>query len=616
MAPHLGPCFALFAAHKAARCKGGPIWGTFRFRRSGERRIPWRCEALWHAAFARSRGLAYLKYAAPSRSHESGAPQRLSLALRRPAPPSRLDVCAVVSSATCLPSGAADASGTRSGPLCATLRGRVGRLVARRGHLGHLSVPPFWRTADPLALRGPVARRLRAIPRACVPEVRGALAIPRIRRTTAPLACSSATCAAFSIGRLRRGLFGDLPAVWRCGRFWHPIWPLVRDSSRPRWPLGRAAGPSRAPEAPSLYLRRPDAALGPAVQRTAGPSSLVFCVWSLTTGVGLRVGGAGGVPSGLPLRVRVRIAAGDGCPQTGLLVFFVVEGLGVSEKPRNVTSRQAKRNRFHAMRRSLSGSGEGSISKPQVRDDAHISRVVGGVTILGFFDMIGFVLLRDARQASLLALGEPRRSRQAVLPGFERFHPLGPVHGRPALRRAVGGGSRARVRSRVPSPLAWAHWCDPRDAWLRRGLGRVFGLRAHGVRHGLEGSEWQNRALFHSLARDSLRCAKKTAGQKLARFQHFRSRSRTTNETYASMLFEGPNLWKSARFCQDHLDFRCLQFVLSARLRRQAACTRPCGGGRSARAPATKGAARPAPRSRPHPRPRSSTAPYTPLGSP
>ena len=52
---------------------------------SGRVPSPSRREALWHAAFARSRGLAYLKYAAPSRSHESGAPQGLSLTLRRPA---------------------------------------------------------------------------------------------------------------------------------------------------------------------------------------------------------------------------------------------------------------------------------------------------------------------------------------------------------------------------------------------------------------------------------------------------------------------------------------------------------------------------------------------------
>ena len=75
---------------KCVRSRGGAIWGTSWFRRFGKRRIPCRCGRLWHVIFARSRGLAYLKYAAPSRSRESDAPQAPSLPLRRPALPPRL----------------------------------------------------------------------------------------------------------------------------------------------------------------------------------------------------------------------------------------------------------------------------------------------------------------------------------------------------------------------------------------------------------------------------------------------------------------------------------------------------------------------------------------------
>ena len=122
----------------------------------------------------------------------------------------------------------------------------------------------------------------------------------------------------------------------------------------------------------------------------------------------------------------------------------------MSEKPRNVTLRQAKRGRFRAMRRPLPGFKEGSISYPQVRGDVRISCVVGGVTILGFFDMIGFALRRGAPGLPARVGGEPRRSRQAIPSDSGRFHPLGSVRGKPALRRAVGGGAGAGARTDVP----------------------------------------------------------------------------------------------------------------------------------------------------------------------
>ena len=107
---------------------------------------------------------------------------------------------------------------------------------------------------------------------------------------------------------------------------------------------------------------------------------------------------------------------------------------------------------------------------------------------------------------------------------------------------------------------------------------------AVGVRRATEGLEWQNRALFHSLARGALRCARETAGQKLARFQRFHPRRRATNESYASKPLNGSNLWKSARFCQERPAFSDPWLARDA----PAAVGGPClesrlaGGGESA----------------------------------
>ena len=79
-------------------------------------------------------------------------------------------------------------------------------------------------------------------------------------------------------------------------------------------------------------------------------------------------------------------------------------------------------------------------------------------------------------------------------------------------------------------------------------------LRAHGtpaLRHLPEGLEWQNRALFHSLARNAPRRAKEAAGQKPVRFQRFPSGCQPTNENYTPKPFFGPKFWKSGRFCQE-----------------------------------------------------------------
>ena len=92
-----------------------------------------------------------------------------------------------------------------------------------------------------------------------------------------------------------------------------------------------------------------------------------------------------------------------------------------------------------------------------------------------------------------------------------------------------------------------------------------------------EGLGWQNRALFHSLARGAPRRSKETAGQKSVQFQRHRLGHRPANENCASKPLDGPDLWKSARFCQGRAEFPRLR----AASRRRA---RDCG---EAAAPAT-----------------------------
>ena len=161
-----------------------------------------------------------------------------------------------------------------------------------------------------------------------------------------------------------------------------------------------------------------------------------------------------------------------------------------------------------------------------------------------------------------------------------------------STNRRVGGLWRRRIcgghagRGRPWQAVIGGGFVRLLAGWEARSIcGRVLCAAARGVtrpavgvRRATEGLEWQNRALFHSLARGALRRARETAGQKLVRFQRFHPRRRATNESYTSEPLVGPNFWKSARFCQERPRFR-IRGSLAARPRHVGGSAQRVGGG-------------------------------------